>query len=290
MERRLGRGLGSLLREVSAERSQDADSPASELPLDRLRPNPHQPRQTFDPDGLDELVQSIRAHGVLQPIAVREVPDGYEIIAGERRVRAAREVGLEAIPAVVREVGDPEMLELALVENVQRRDLDPIERAEGYRKLQETLGLTQEAVAARVGLKRATVTNHVRLLDLPEPVQDAVRKGLISMGHARALLGLPDEAQQLAMLERTVRQELSVRALEQLVRDHAEASKTPAESKEKERPAPWIGDAERRMREHLGARVRLQNSAGYRGRILIEYANKETLERLLEQLGPKATI
>jgi len=291
MERRLGRGLGSLLREAGpAPEAEEAPTSATlELPLSELRPNPHQPRESFDEEGLAELVQSLRVHGVLQPITVRRKGPGYEIVAGERRFRAAERAGLTTIPAVLRDVSDDEMLELALVENLQRRDLDPIERALGFRDLQDRLKLTQEQVAQRVGLKRATVANHVRLLELPDPVQAAVRQGLVTMGHARALLGLPDDARRLRLLERTVRQELSVRALEQLVREAIDPK--PAEP---ETPAPrppaWVQDAERRMREHLGARVRLHNAAGYRGKITIEYANKDVLERLLAQLGPSPTL
>ena len=278
-----------MLREAApTEAEESATNGTSEIPLDDLRPNPHQPRETFDEAGLEELVESLKAHGVIQPITVRPTADGYEIVAGERRFRAAERAGLPSVPAVIREVSDEKMLELALVENLQRRDLDPIERALGFRNLQTSLRLTQEDVAARVGLKRATVANHLRLLELPEQVQLAVRKGLVTMGHARALLGLPSADARLTMLELAIRKELSVRELEQLVRAAAEPK---TESKDpSERPAPWIQDAERRMREHLGTRVRLKNSSGYRGKITIEYSNKEALERLLTQLSPASTI
>ncbi|MBM3988030.1 MAG: ParB/RepB/Spo0J family partition protein, partial [Planctomycetes bacterium] len=199
MERRLGKGLSSLL----GGRVEGATS--QELALALIDPNPFQPRVTMDPAGLEELRDSISNHGILQPIVVRKLDGRYQIISGERRWRAARLAGLERIPAVLREVvSDNEMLELALVENVQRRDLDPLERARGFKALMEGLGITQEAVAIKVGLKRATVANHMRLLELPEKVQQAVGKGLLSMGHARALLGLSTPEQIEGLMEQCV--------------------------------------------------------------------------------------
>ncbi len=283
-EKRLGRGLGSLLSE-----SEPSDNL---IPIDRISVNPFQPRKTFDEEGIRELTDSVRTHGILQPVVVRKTADGYELVSGERRWRAARQAGLRAIPAVVRNVQDSEMLELALVENVQRRDLNPIERAVGFRDLQDSLELTQEQVAAKVGLKRSTVTNHLRLLELPQRVQEAITQGLITMGHARALLGLPSERDILRAMESAIRDDLSVRQTENLVR--ANSSLTPGSASAGKRPesakAPWVVDAERRMREHLGARVQLQNLSNYHGRILIEYATKEALEGLLDKLGPKPTL
>ena len=304
MERRLGRGLGSLLGSPTEE-AQAPQNPTT-LPLDRIRPNAEQPRSTFDPAGLEELRDSILEHGVLQPIVVRAVADGYELIAGERRWRCARLAGLKEIPAVIREVTDQARLELALVENVQRRDLDALEKAQGYRRLMEALGLTQEQVAKKVGLKRATIANHLRLLELPKDVQTALAQGLVTMGHARALLGLSEAAEQLQLLERIVRDELSVRQSEALVRaavggtpapagaSHAapavDASPAKASEVEKESTEPWVQDLQRQMQIHLGTKVTLANRDGYKGKIVIEYYGREDLDRLLSILAPKETL
>jgi ParB family chromosome partitioning protein len=290
MERRLGRGLGSLLGQSEAVESQ---KDALTLPVDRIRPNRFQPRKHFDDAALSELAQSLRTHGVLQPIVVRDSAPGYELISGERRWRAAKLAGLTAIPALIRpDVSDQEMLELALVENVQREDLDAIERAQGFRSMMATLKITQEEVAKKVGLQRATVANHLRLLDLPQEVQDAVSKGLLSMGHARAILALRTPREQLQALERAVREGLSVRQLEGLARNAGAAV-----AADTSRPAnsivphqPWIGEIEGRLREALGTKVVIQNARGYRGRIVIEYFDRAGLERLYRTLAPAQAL
>ncbi|MEO6711002.1 MAG: ParB/RepB/Spo0J family partition protein, partial [Planctomycetota bacterium] len=263
MERRLGKGLSSLLGE------QDTPHEPSELDLEVIHPNPFQPRKTMDASGLEELRDSILQHGVLQPVVVRRLEDGrYQLVAGERRWRASRLAGLRRIPAMIKtQVTDAEMLELALVENVQRRDLDPLERAHGYKTMMEQLALTQDAVAAKVGLKRSTVANHLRLLDLPDKAQEALAKGLISMGHARALLSLSDESRLSSILEETVRGDLSVREVERLVR---EANVTPTRPSPNDKlpapPAPvWLRELESRIRGRFASKVTIQNGAGYRG-------------------------
>ncbi len=272
------------------------------ISLDLIRPNAEQPRSTFDPSGLEELRDSIQQHGVMQPIVVRAVGDRYEIIAGERRWRCARLAGLREIPVVIREVQDDERLELALVENVQRRDLDALEKARGYRRLMDTLGLTQELVAKKVGLKRATVANHLRLLELPGDIQDALAEGLLSMGHARALLGAGDEAKQKGLLERIVREGLSVRQTESAVRGPvvsdggAEAESGEAVGDDQgaqvapEAEESWLQDLQRRMQIHLGTKVSMANRDGFRGKIVIEYFDREDLDRLLAVLAPKETL
>ncbi|MBK7642653.1 MAG: ParB/RepB/Spo0J family partition protein [Planctomycetes bacterium] len=298
MERRLGRGLSALLTQ-----SNDALPPSAELeprareelPLDAIRTNPFQPRVNFDPAGLEELVQSIRQHGLLQPIVVRQQNDGYQLISGERRLRAFRELGRTSIPASIRTgVSDAEMLELALVENLQRRDLDPIERALGYRRMIQDLGLTQEQVADRVGLQRPTVANHLRLLDLPEVAQQALAKGLIQMGHARAILACKDPGLSKKLVERTVRDDLSVREVEALVRKRAPEPEQAVDQGEPIKvvvpQAPWVRDLEDRMRAHLGTKVQLKNGPGYRGQIVIEYFQREDLERLAEVLAPRERL
>ena len=302
MEKRLGRGLGSLLGSgAAAEPEQEAARSGEgelELSLIEIRPNPHQPREVFDTEGLEELRDSIRNHGVLQPVVVRRAADGYELVAGERRWRAARLAGLQAIPARIREdVTDEDMLELALVENVQRRDLDALEKARGYSRMMDRLSLTQAQVAEKVGLKRATVTNHLRLLELGQEAQEALTAGLISMGHARALLSETDPERAQATLESIVRDGLSVRATEARVRGE-EPSKGPTEKKKGDGDAgaveaqvePWVSDLQRRMQIHLGTRVQLQNKEGFKGRIVIEFYGREDLDRLITLLAPEEEL
>lgn len=288
-ERRLGRGLGSLLGGESSEA--DAGD-VREVPLDLIRANPHQPRRVFDPSAMEELAESIRQHGVLQAIVVRPQGDGFELVAGERRTRAARMAGLSVIPATVRaDITDAQMLELAMVENVQRQDLDPIERARGYRQMAEQLSLTQEQVADRVGLRRASVANHVRLLDLPEAAQAAVQAGLVSMGHARALLGLNRPERILDLVERIAREGLSVRDVEAMVR--AESKPRGSSSGSGITPAgspPWIRELEQRMEEHLGTKVSLRNQPGFRGQVVIDYFNRSDLDRICQILAPKTLL
>jgi len=286
MDRRLGKGLSSLLGNVVDEAAAHA------IDIATISPNPFQPRKSMDPGGLEELRDSIAIHGVMQPIMVRRHGSGYQLVAGERRWRAARLAGLDRIPAVVREdLSDQDMLELALVENVQRRDLDPIERARGFKALMAALGVTQDGVAAKVGLKRATVANHLRLLDLPERVQDALAKGLIQMGHARALLGLARPQEIEATLEHVVRSDLSVRDVEQLVRDK---NSTPAAAGVASSAVPtvtWVRGAERRLEEGLGVPVSIRVDAdGNKGEIRIRFGSKDEVHRLLERLAPAAEL
>ena len=293
MERRLGRGLGALLPESTRTRE------PLEVELDSIRPNPHQPRQVFRPDGLEELRQSIVNHGVLQPVVVRKAGTGYELVSGERRWRASRLAGARTIPVVVRaNVSDEDMLELALVENVQRRDLNPIERARGFKQMMERLSLTQEKVAGRVGLNRSSVANHIRLLELPKTVQEAVSNGTLSMGHAKALLALQDQGRIEDLASDVMKDNLSVREVERLVR---EATTRPEEAEPVESPepirdhtltpqAPWIRDLESRMQEFLGSKVRLKNGEDYHGKIVIEYSGRDDLERLITKLTDSTSL
>ena len=294
MEKRLGRGLGSLLSRP------EVDEGNREISLRRIRPNPFQPRKAVDAEDLKLLRDSIASHGVLQPVVVRRLGDDYELIAGERRWRAARLAGLESVPAVVRGgVSDGEMLELALVENVQRRDLNPIEKAEGYRGLMDSLGITQEAVAAKVGLRRSTVANHVRLLELPAEVREAVGKRALSMGHARALLGLPVREDRISLMRETIAEDLSVREVERRVRanlgriprpqgeDRKEAAGAEASSGD---VPPWARELEDRLRQSLETRVELVHGPGFRGKIMIDYFDRDQLERLIQRLAPAPTV
>jgi ParB family transcriptional regulator, chromosome partitioning protein len=287
MEKRLGRGLGSLLGQtVQVEQEKGAH----DLGIRQIQPNPYQPRTVFDVEALEELAASIRQHGLLQPVVVRVCGAGYQLIAGERRWRAAQLAGLSSLPAVVRrDVSDQQMLELALVENVQRRELDAIERARGYQQMIEQLQITQEEVARKVGLQRATVTNHLRLLELPLEIQESVSRGLVTMGHARALLGVRDRDGSRSLLERIVREDLSVRQVEELVRASTQPKSSPAEKEAVQASASspaWIRSIEQRLQLALGTKVKIRNGAGYRGQIVVEYYGRDDIDRLVEALAP----
>jgi ParB family chromosome partitioning protein len=224
-------------------------------------------------------------------VLLRRAAGGFELISGERRWRAARLAGLASIPGIVREgVSDDQMLELALVENVQRQDLDPIEKARGYRGMMKALGLTQDGVAAKVGLRRSTVANHLRLLELPDVVRDAISKGLFSMGHAKALLGLTKAEEQVELMQATIRADLSVREIERKVRERLRPARSvPALASPEQ--APWAREAEARMREFLGTKVTLTSDRkGERGQIVIEFHQRADLERLLALLAPKISV
>ncbi len=284
MERRLGKGLESLLS------GQPDAAPSTEVPIEALSSNPFQPRKQFDDEALAELSASIRRHGVMQPIVVRQTDRGLEIVSGERRWRASKQAGLARVPIIIRaNVRDNEMLELALIENLQRRDLNPIERALGFKSMLDSLRLTQEQVAERVGLKRSTVTNHLRLLELPKEVRDALEAELIDMGHAKALMGVTDVASARKLLEETIRDGLSVREVEARAQA-APRQKSPAPQIETAKVQSWIGAVERRLEDALGTRVHVRDGKDHRGSISIEYFDRDDLERLLDRLAPRATL
>jgi ParB family chromosome partitioning protein len=273
----LGRGLASLI----PQRPQSGGS-ATEIPLDRIRENPRQPRTRMADDALETLAASIRAHGVIQPVLVTETIDGFQLVAGERRVRAARMAGLERIPAVIRQLADREQLELALVENLQREDLDPIEAAQAYRQLIDEFAFTHEDLASRVGRARSTVANTLRLLDLHDDVQRALGEGAISEGHARAIGGLPTEAQP-KVLAVVLEGGLSVRQVEELVRRVREPKLSGGDPSRDRTPDPEIERVEEDLRQALGTKVRLARSRRG-GRIVIEYYSDEELSRLYDRL------
>lgn len=289
----LGRGLGSLMNSAGSDGSEETPRV---LPITRIRPNPNQPRKVFESSALETLRDSIQAHGVLQPICVRQVDGAFEIVSGERRWRAARLAGLGEIPVVVREdVDDALNLELALIENLQREDLDPIEKARAFQQMVQDLGLTQEQVAKKVGLQRSTVANHLRLLDLPEEVQDALVQGLITMGHAKALLSVGDEAQAKKLLAKVVREELSVRDAERLARPDTVRPPAPpkapkATDEESERLPAWAQALEDRIRRTLGSKVTLTVSKDYRGQLQLAFQDRAQLERIVQALAPPDQI
>jgi len=271
----LGRGLAALI----PQRAPTA-SGSIEIPLSRIRENPRQPRLRMDDDALAGLAESIRQHGVIQPILVTETIDGYTLVAGERRVRAARIAGLERIPAIVRQLADRQQLELALVENLQREDLDPMEAARAYRQLMDELSFTQEDLATRVGRARSTVANTLRLLELHPAVQEALAASLISEGHARALGGLPTEMQAPAVTS-VIADDLSVRQTEELARRLREPRIERASAAAA--PDPDAERVEEDLQRSLGTKVRLTRTRRG-GRIVIEFFGDEELARLYQRL------
>ncbi len=281
--RRLGKGLEALIPDIPPEQDAQSDR-LRDVEVARVVPNPFQPRETFDPAALEELKQSIAENGIIQPITVRQTDSGYELIAGERRLRAVQELGLERIPAFVLDIRtDEEMLELSLIENIQRENLNPIDEARGYRALIDKCNLTQDEVARKVGKERSTITNALRILKLPTVIQDSLVKGEISAGHARALLGLPDAGDQVALWKKTVRNKYSVRQVENLVKKMTApaAKKKPAEAA---KANPFLQEMEDRLRSALSTQVRIEPRNKERGKIEIEYYSRDDLERICELL------
>jgi len=278
---KLGRGLDFLLAK------EDISGPADHevvlnLNVSDIHPNRHQPREDFNEEALEHLMDSIAVNGVIQPIVVRQDAEGYEIVAGERRWRAARRLDLPTIPAIVRQVDDAQSLEIALIENIQRQDLNPIEKAKAYRELINRFSLTQEQAAAKLGMNRSSIANMLRLLELPQDIQDAVSRGTLTMGHARALLGLSDPIEQRRLARRIEKEQLSVRHVEKYVADLQKAG-TEHNALAETRKPPHIRDLENRLRMALGTRVTIQDNGG-KGRIVIDYFSSDDFDRLLEKL------
>ena len=276
----LGRGLSALLREVET-----ASAGLEQVPVDLIDPNPFQPRSAFPEETLRGLAESIRSSGVLQPILVRRVDGKYQLIAGERRLRAARMAGLQAVPAVIRDLGDRETLELAVTENVMREDLNPIEVAHAYDSLQERFQLSHEEIAARIGINRSTVSNTLRLLGLPEQIQNMVANGDVSAGHARALLGLQSADRQNELAQLIAKRGLSVRQVESIV---ASAQSAPEAQSVARKVDPNTRAAALEMERSLGTRVRIVGSEN-RGKIEISYFSGDDLQRLYELLTRRNT-
>ena len=268
----LGRGLGALL-----SGSPDVTAPATELPISSISPNPNQPRKDFDDGALRDLADSLRQSGLLQPVVVRRLGDGYQLIVGERRWRAAKLAGIERVPAIVREATDSESLELALVENLLREDLNPMEEAEAYQRLLAEFGWTQEELAQRVGRDRSSIANCLRLLKLPDLIQADLRSGRLTMGHARALLSLPGAVEQLGLREEILAHSWSVRTTEADV----QRSRSTTLRRAPRRRAPEISAIEDALRSALATRVRLIGNERA-GRIEVAYTSREELDRLVE--------
>ena len=275
----LGKGLGALLEDFGTEAVET--SAYRTLPIYKVEPNPNQPRQDFDPEELEALADSIRTHGIIQPLTVREMPNGYyQIIAGERRWRAARLAEVSEVPAVVMEADDKKVMELALIENLQRQDLNPVEEAMGYHALMEEYGLTQEEAAKRVGKSRPAVANSLRLLGLCAPVLEMVRKGELTAGHARAVLTLKPEKLQMEAAQKILSLSLSVRQAETLCKNMA---KEPAPKKEPDFAVDYVAECEKNLSKALGRGVKIVNGKR-KGRFELEFYGEEDLQNLLDAL------
>ena len=276
----LGRGFGALMGDLTAEEPA-SKSPYQLLPLHKVEPNPNQPRQDFDPEQLEALARSIQEHGVVQPLTVRPLPNGYyQIIAGERRWRAARMAELKEIPAVIMEADDKKTTELALIENLQRQDLNPVEEALGYQSLISDYGLTQEEAASRVGKSRPAVTNALRLLQLTPEILEMVRKGSLSAGHARAVLSLKSPQKQQQAAQKIVALGLSVRQAELLCKN---MEREPAPQKPVSLAVDYVAECEKNLSRHLGRGVKIVNGKR-KGRFELEFYGQEDLQKLLDAL------
>lgn len=276
----LGRGLRALIPE-----NEGGQGSVRTIPLSQIDNNPDQPRKRFDEEQLEELKESILAHGLLEPIIVRPVDGRYEVVVGERRWRAAQMAGLTEIPAIVRSLTEREAMEIALVENVQREDLSPLEEAEAYKRLMEEFSLTQEEIAERVGKKRSTIANRLRLLELDPEIRADLESGRITGGHAKALLSIPVKAKRLRIARRIVEEGLSVRAVEELARQEPEKE---VAAKKRSRVEvrivdPILQDVEERLQQTLGTKVRVVRN-GRRGRIEIDYYSEDDMHRIVEAL------
>src|ERR1041384_3657594 len=278
----LGRGLGALL---SSDATIDLGSEPTEVDVNAIVPGPMQPRMHFDEGALEGLADSIRTHGVVQPLLVRRRGQVYELIAGERRWRAAKLAGISRVPVVVKDVADDNLLEIALIENIQRENLNPIEEAQAYKKLIETVGLTQESLASRVGRHRSYITNYLRLLRLPDDVQQLVKEGRLSTGHARTLLALDHVDLQRRIARQIIDGGLSVRATEQLVQRATEEK--PGRRSRPQAVEPNIKAAETKLRRALGTQVKILQAADGRGKVEISFFNTQDLDRIYSLLIPR---
>ncbi|HEX7064405.1 MAG TPA: ParB/RepB/Spo0J family partition protein [Bacillales bacterium] len=279
MAKGLGKGLDAFFPPIEA----DKDEPVREVDLKELRPNPYQPRKEFSSDAIQELKESIETHGVLQPIIVRRSIKGYEIVVGERRFRAAGEAGLETIPVIVRDLNEQKMMELALIENLQREDLNPVEEAHAYQKLMEGLHVTQEELTKRLGKSRPHIANHLRLLQLSEKVRDLISDNELTMGHGRTLLGLKDKSKLDGVVNRVIKEEMNVRQLEVLIQQLNENVPRETSQKKKEKKSVFIREKEASLRERFGTMVEIKKSKR-KGKIEIEFFSDDDLERVLDLL------
>lgn len=275
----LGRGLGALISEANAE---SGSAPETTLPIDQIQRNPKQPRKNFEQQAIEELADSIRQNGVLQPILVRKKGSVYEIVAGERRYQASKLAGIKEMPVVIREIDDAEVFQLALIENLQRADLSPLEEARGYRQLLDSKNLTQEALAKILSKSRSAIANTLRLIDLPDEVQQMIEQGLLTAGHARAVLSVPSEEGRVALAQKVVKEALTVRQTERL----APLFSGEVEEKKPRVPAPQtFKRAARQLRQMLETNVKVKQVRG-KNKIEIDFKDEEELARILGQITP----
>jgi len=282
MARGLGKGIGALFPSETLESIQK-DEHVEKIPLQKLVANPFQPRKKFDDEAIGELAQSIREHGIIQPIVVRKKGKKYEIVVGERRYRAAKLANLEEIPAIIKEMTEEQMMELAILENLQREDLTPIEEAEAYQNLIEKLNFTQDDLAKRLGKSRPHITNMIRLLQLPEEVRQMLNEGQLSMGHGRALLGLKNKRQMIEVAKKTINQSLNVRQLEALIKQLNENVSRETKKKTPKKDI-FVQATESQLREFFGTNVQIKKTKN-KGKIEIEFYSEDDLERILEILN-----
>ncbi|WP_426333822.1 ParB/RepB/Spo0J family partition protein [Paenibacillus silvae] len=281
MSKRLGKGLDALIPSLSI----NDDDKVVEIPISQLRANPYQPRKAFDEEAIHELAESIRQHGVIQPIIVRPVLRGYEIIAGERRFRASQYCGNATVPAVVRTFNDQQVMEIALIENLQRENLNAMEVAVAYQGLMDQFSLTQEELSVKVGKSRSHIANFLRLLSLPEEVKEHVSRGTLSMGHARAIVGVKDESLVKQLAKQSIDQQWSVRELEEAVQQLDRSKTGEAKNKNKlKKKDPFINTLEESLRERFKTTVKIKHGQKDKGKIELNYYSKQDLERLLELL------
>jgi len=293
---KLGTSLENLLARHKSPKpaaaSEQPPAPSDEIlhiPIADIKPNPSQPRLDFQEDAFQELVQSVRQNGIIQPIIVRRSGDSFELIAGERRWRAAKAAGLSAVPAQVRNVDSAKAFELSVIENIQRQDLNAIEKATAYKRLIDTFELTQGLAAQRLGINRSTMANVMRLLELPSEIQDAVSRGTISMGHARALLSLRTAEEQLTVWRKTEKKDLSVRQVEKLVARGGVSSKRPRRRPD-DNKAPHIRDLEEQLRAALGTKVSIMATKTNAGRVVIEYYSLDDFDRIVERVLDRPNV
>jgi len=271
----LGKGLSALIPEIKKAESKTPD----EIEINKIKPNPHQPRKHFDELTLSELAASIKEHGILQPLIVSKVGENYELVAGERRLKAAKKIGLKTVPAIIRTPTEQQKLELSMIENIQRHNLNPIEEAIAYQKLNDHFGMTHEQIAKKIGKSRASVTNIIRLLELPQEIQEGLEKEKISVGHAKVLLEIDDENRQLTLYQKVIRQNLTVRKLE------FEIKKPERDPRKKtvRITNPELEALEDLLRTKLGTKVRIGPKLS-KGKIEIEYYSKEELDEILRRI------
>lgn len=281
MARGLGRGINAFFPELN-ENEAVKEGQVVEVELTKCRPNPYQPRKTFQVEAIEELKQSILTYGIIQPLLVRESVKGFEIIAGERRYRAAKEAGLETVPVIIKDMDDQRMMELALLENLQRENLTPIEEAQAYVNLMKSYSLTQEDLAQKLGKSRPHIANLVRLLQLPAQVTAMINNGELSMGHGRALLGLKDKEALDNVVKKITTEKLNVRQVEQLIQSLNEVKETKKKAKPKK--DIFVAEQERLLRQRFGTSVKI-NQGKKKGKIEIEYYNNKDLERIIELLN-----